>query len=88
MQPAPVRTPPPAAAVAPRERDLAQRAGDFLFPLVAPARESYRAAFVVVLLFGLTLPIVLLRQSFDVRWRLGLSVAAFWAWASLINALF
>jgi hypothetical protein len=90
--------PPPAApvpsatprriAARPGGRDLAQRIGDALYPLLEPAGRNYKAAFVVAALFGLTVPIVLLRKSFDVRVRLGLSFVVFWIWLSLVVALF
>ena len=69
-------------------RDTAQQIGDRLYPLVEWIRES-RAGWVgVIALFGITVPIMLLRQDFDVRTRLGLSVLAAFIWFRVLSALF
>jgi hypothetical protein len=75
------------AEVVTGERDLAQRAGDALYPLVERIRESRAGWIGVVALFGLTVPIVLLRQRFDVRVRLILSGLVFLLWFGLIMDL-
>ena len=75
------------AAAVPRQRDAVQRVGDALYPLVERIRES-RAGWVgVVALFGITVPIILLRQSFDVRWRLILSFLTVIFWIQLFSEL-
>ena len=86
--PAPVdRTAWPGAQVVPGERDAAQRIGDRLYPLVQRIRDS-RAGWVgVIALFGITLPIILLRQRFDVRLRLVLSAVAALFWLDLLAGL-
>jgi hypothetical protein len=40
---------------------------------------------VIVALFGLTGPIILLRQSFDVRLRLVLAALTFFFWLGLVQ---
>lgn len=69
------------------ERDLAQRIGDGLYPLVEWVRDSRAGWIGVVLLFGLTAPIILLRQRFDVRLRLVLAAVVFFFWIGLIQDL-
>ena len=73
--------------VVPTERDAAQRIGDRFYPLVERIRESKVGWFGVAALFGLTLPIILLRQSFDVRLRLAFAALAFLSWIALIQDL-
>ena len=80
--------PPPPAPPVPRERDSAQRIGDALYPLVARIRESRAGIFGVVALFGITVPIILLRQRFDVRARVILAFLTFWFWIGLLGELF
>ena len=88
--------PPPAAggqidrtgwhdAVVAQDRDLAQRIGDGLYPLVRRLRESKLGWVGVVALFGITVPIILLRQSFDWRLRVVLSGFTFLFWIGLIQ---
>jgi hypothetical protein len=94
LAPAPPRRP---VAPAPRERDvwpgvvperdLAQRAGDRLYPLVESIRDSRAGWIGVLLLFGLTGPIVLLRLRIDVRVRLVLAALVFFMWLGLISDL-
>jgi hypothetical protein len=69
----------------PRERDLAQRIGDRLYPLVERLRESRLSWVAVIALFGITVPIILLRQEFDVRVRLVLAAVTFLFWLGLIQ---
>jgi hypothetical protein len=83
--PPPGWAPAPRAEVAPEERDLAQRIGDRLYPLVERLRDSRLSWFAVVALFGITVPIIVLRQSFDVRVRLVLSAVTFFFWLGLIQ---
>ncbi len=69
-------------------RDAAQRFGDRLYPLVERIRES-RAGWVgVVALFGITVPIILLRKGFDVRARVALSLFIAIFWFQLVSELF
>lgn len=77
----------PGAVAVPEERDLAQRAGDRLYPLVERIRDSRIGWVGVVALFGLTVPIILLRQRFDVRARLILAALVFLFWVGLIQDL-
>ena len=76
------------AAAATEERDRAQQVGDRFYPLVERVRDS-RAGWVgLVVLFGLVVPIVLLRQSFDVRLRIWLAGLTFLVWAALVRSVF
>jgi hypothetical protein len=78
----------PGAQEVLRDRDFGQRVGDALYPFVRWIRES-RAGWVgVIALFGITLPIMLLRQDFDVRVRLVLGFFTFWFWIGLVAELF
>jgi hypothetical protein len=90
--PRPLPAPPPlersgwpGAAIVPQQRDLAQRVGDRLYPIVERLRDSRLSWVAVVALFGITVPIILLRQSFDVRLRLGLAALTFLFWLGLIQ---
>ena len=77
----------PGGAVVPIQRDTAQRVGDALYPLVERIRES-RAGWVgVIALFGITVPIILLRQQFDVRLRLGVAFITLIFWIQLFSEL-
>lgn len=77
----------PGAEVVPRDRDRAQRVGDALYPFVRWIRES-RAGWVgVIALFGITLPIILLRQDFDARLRLLLGFFSFIFWIQFLSEL-
>jgi hypothetical protein len=78
----------PDAALVPGERDAAQRVGDALYPFVAWLREGRSGWFGVAALFGITGPIVLLRQNFDVRLRLVLSFFVAIFWIQLLSGLF
>jgi hypothetical protein len=71
----------------PEERDAAQRIGDSLYPLVVRLRESRLSWIAVIALFGITLPIVLLRQRFDVRLRVILALIVFGSWVQLVRGL-
>ena len=78
----------PGAEVVRGERDTAQRIGDRLYPLVERIRDS-RAGWVgVIALAGITVPIILLRQDFDVRLRLVLSFFTVIFWLQLLSELF
>jgi hypothetical protein len=93
---APAPPPPPAPRsvdvagrrVGPRTRDAAQRIGDRLYPLVERIRESRGGLFWVIALFGITVPIILLRQEFDVRVRLALGFFTAALWFQLVSDLF
>ena len=91
-RPAPLPPPPgprprDAWPEVPGERDLAQRFGDRLYPLVERIRDSRAGWIGVVLLFGITVPIILLRQDFDPRARLIASFVVFFIWLSLLPDL-
>lgn len=79
----------PGAAVVPEERDLAQRVGDVLHEqIVDRLRRRGTAGWIaIVALFGITVPIILLRQSFDVRLRIVLSLLTFLFWLGLVQDL-
>jgi hypothetical protein len=91
------RAPPPAPAggqidrsgwhdaYAAQDRDLAQRIGDGLHPLVERLQRKPVGWVIIVVLFGLVVPIILLRRSFDVRLRLVLSALVFIFWLGLIQ---
>jgi hypothetical protein len=70
------------------ERDSAQRVGDALYPFVEWLRDSRGGWFAVVALFGITGPIMLLRQDFKVAWRLWLSLFTVIIWVQLLQELF
>ena len=78
----------PPAHVLPGERDTAQRIGDRLYPLVERIRDSRAGWMGVIALFGITVPIILLRQRFDVRGRLVLAFFAAIFWLQLLSELF
>jgi hypothetical protein len=91
--PAPPAPPPdrsswPGAKAMPGERDTAQRVGDALYPFVEWLRESRGGWFAVAALFGITVPIILLRQGFGVRSRLTLSFIVAFVWLQLLQELF
>lgn len=75
-------------AYAAQDRDLAQRVGDRLYPLVERLRESRLSWLAVVALFGITVPIILLRQSFDARLRVVLAAFTFLFWVGLLQDIF
>jgi hypothetical protein len=77
----------PGAEVVPRDRDTAQRVGDALYPLVRWLRDSRLGWFGVIALFGITLPIILLREDFDVRLRLVLGFFSVIFWIQLLSEL-
>ena len=77
----------PGAEVVPEERDLGQRVGDRLYPFVERIKDSRLGWVGVVALFGLTVPIMLLRQRGDVRVRLILGAFMFFVWIGLIQDL-
>jgi hypothetical protein len=72
----------------PSERDAAQRVGDALYPFVEWLRDSRAGWFGVAALFGITGPIILLRQNFKVAWRLWLSLFVAIIWVQLLQELF
>ena len=77
----------PGAEPVLRNRDRGQRIGDALYPFVRWLRES-RAGWVgVIALFGITLPIMLLRQDFDVRLRLVIGFFSFIFWIQFLSEL-
>lgn len=96
--PPPPPPPPPRARLAantwpgaepiPAERDTVQRVGDALYPLVVRVRESRLGWFGVIALFGLTGPIVLMRQRFDSSLRLILALIVFAVWFQSLRELF
>jgi hypothetical protein len=71
------------------ERDLAQRIGDGLDSLIVARlrRRGTTGWIAIVALFGITVPIILLRQSFDVRLRIVLSALTFLFWLGLVQDL-
>jgi hypothetical protein len=77
----------PGGEVGPRERDAAQRVGDALYPLVRRVRDSRLGIVGVIALFGITVPIILLRQSFDVRARIVGGIVVFWFWIALLSEI-
>ena len=68
-----------------KDRDLAQRIGDGLYGPIRRLRQKPIGWIVIVALFGLTVPIILLRQSFDARLRLVLAALTFLFWLGLVQ---
>ncbi len=77
----------PGAEVVPRERDMAQHIGDTLYPLVRRIQDSRAGIVGVIALFGITVPIILLRQSIDVRARIAVGIIAFCLWITLLSEI-
>jgi hypothetical protein len=77
----------PGAEAIPRGRDSAQRFSDALYPLYQRMVSRPAGVIAAVALFGLVLPILILRQSWDVRWRVGLSLLVGWIWLAIAGAI-
>jgi hypothetical protein len=87
---APMPPPPPPAAIARSERpvaprDAAQRVGDAMYPLVQRLREKPIGWIGLILLWGVVLPILLLRARFDIRARVGLAIVIFLIWMDFVS---
>ena len=78
----------PGAEVVPRERDSAQRIADAAYPLYQRLTSNPAGIVTAVLLFGLTVPVLILRQRWDLRWRIGLSLLVTYIWLSVVGNLF
>jgi hypothetical protein len=78
----------PGAQVVPRERDRAQRIADAAYPLYQRLTDNKLGVVIAIALFGLIVPILVLRQSWDVRWRIVLSLLVTYIWVSIAANLF
>jgi hypothetical protein len=66
------------------DRDAAQRIGDSLYFVVELIKGRRLGWLWLVALFGITLPIFLLRQRFEIRLRVLLSLVSFVVWLQLV----
>ena len=70
----------PGAEVVRRSRDPAQRLGDMAYPLLRKLVRHPAGVFTAIALFGLVVPVLIMRQSWGGRSRFGFSVLVFYVW--------
>jgi hypothetical protein len=78
----------PGAQVVPRERDQAQRIGDAVYPLYQRLTDSKLGVVIAIALFGLVVPVLVLRQTWDVRLRIVASLLVTYMWVIIVASLF